>query len=66
MADDKIARSIARECGVAIMLSLIGRKEKAQLFINHVLRVIAANKSAVERWMETRKPRTLASDEKLR
>jgi hypothetical protein len=58
MTDDEIARSIARECGVAVFLSLVGRKEKAQLFIVHVLRVVAANRAAVERWMETRKPKT--------
>lgn len=56
--DDEIARAIARECGVAVLLSLIGRKEKARLFINHIMRVVAANHDAVERWMEARKPRT--------
>lgn len=52
MTDDEIAKQIARQCGVAIMLSLIGKKDKARLFIEHVLRVIAANKDAVERWTE--------------
>lgn len=66
MTDDEIARSIARECAVAVLLSLIGKKEKAQLFINHVLRVTVANRVAVKRWMETRKPKTLASDERLK
>lgn len=55
MTDDEIAVKIARECGVAAYLSLLGRKEKARLFINHVLRVVAANREAVSRWMEARK-----------
>lgn len=59
MTDNEIARQIARECGVAIVLSLIGKKQKARLFISHILRVVAANKDAVERWMEARRDKSL-------
>lgn len=54
MTDGEIARSIARECVVAVYLSLLGKKQKAQLFIVHVLCVVAVNKDAVERWMKAR------------
>lgn len=54
MTDDEMVRQIAHQCAVAVFLSLMGRKAKAQLFINHVLRVTAANKDAVERWMKAR------------
>jgi hypothetical protein len=40
MSDDEIAKKIARECGVIVFLQMIGRKDKAQLFANHILRVV--------------------------
>ena len=52
--DDEIVQQITRQCVVAVFLSLLGKKEKAQLFIIHVLRVVAANKDAVERRMKAR------------
>jgi hypothetical protein len=62
MTDDEIAKAIARECGVIVFLQLVGRKDKAQLFANHVLRLVYTYRVAVERWMKARQ----ASEAKLR
>lgn len=61
MTDDEIARRIARECGVIVALSLLGKKAKAQLFADHVLRVVYANRGSVERWLNTNRERVRQS-----
>ena len=65
MTDDEIARQIARECGVIVFLQLVGRKDKAQLFANHVLRVVYTHREAVVRWMAKREAMK-ASEARLR
>lgn len=58
MTDDEIARRIAQQCGIILVLKLVGRDDKAQLFANHVLRLVYTHRVAVARWMETRKTQT--------
>lgn len=55
MTDDEIAKKIAQECGVIVFLQLIGQREKALVFVRHVLMVIYTNRESVARWMATRK-----------
>lgn len=55
MSDEEIVKEISRECGLMILLSIIGRKALAQRFANHILRVVTTNRHAVERWMNARK-----------
>ncbi|HEX7334239.1 MAG TPA: hypothetical protein VF290_22225 [Pyrinomonadaceae bacterium] len=54
MGDEEIVKAISRNCGIAVMFSIIGRREKALLFTDHALRLIAANYAACKRWMEKR------------
>lgn len=58
MTDDEIARRIAQQCGIILVLKLVGRHDKAQLFANHVLRLVYTHRVAIGRWMEARKSQT--------
>lgn len=58
MTDDEIARRIAQQCGIILALKILGRHDKAQLFANHVLRLVYTHRVAVARWMEARKAET--------
>lgn len=59
LTDDEIARRIAQQCSIIVILKILGRNEKAQLFANHVLRLVYTHRLAVERWMETRKQKAV-------
>lgn len=52
MSDDEIVKRISQECGVMVLLQMIGRREKARLFAQHIIRVIATNQHACARWMD--------------
>lgn len=68
MTNAEIVRLISIQISIAAMLALLARiterhdqakaerlREKARPFILHSLKLIAANKSAVEQWMENTK-----------
>jgi hypothetical protein len=52
MNDEEIVKAISMNTALAVVFSRVGLKEKAQLFINHALRLIAANYAACKRWVD--------------
>lgn len=60
MSDEEIVKAISLNCAFAVVLSKIGQREKAQLFVTHALRLIVSNYAACKRWMDERKARQIA------
>lgn len=58
MTDDEIVKRITQQCSVMVLMGVIGRKDTAQLFANHVLRLVYTHRVVVARWLATRSLRT--------
>lgn len=54
MSDDEIVRAISMNTVMAVVFSRMGQRDKAQLFVTHAIRLIAANYAACKRWMDSR------------
>jgi len=54
MSDTEIVKAITLNAAMAVVLSMVGQKDKAQLFIAHSICLIAANYAACKRWMDER------------
>jgi hypothetical protein len=54
MSDTEIVKAITLNTAMAVVFSMMGQKDKAQLFITHSCRLIVANYAACKRWMDER------------
>jgi hypothetical protein len=54
MSDTEIVKAITLNTAMAVAFSMMGQKDKAQLFIAHSIRLIVTNYAACKRWMDER------------